>query len=74
MKIPVFVSMLRAVSEADPRRKHFCHVLGLIGPAITSEALLPLDGWTQGSLQVGCGGCGQTGVGVGRTDQCAPFI
>ena len=50
-----------------------CNVEGTLAPSIGFRVQLPLDGWTQRYLQVGCGGlCGR----ISETDAvagCVPF-
>ena len=43
-------------STVDTPKGSFCHVTGLIAPAIHLEIDLPVDHWTQRLLQAGCGG------------------
>ncbi len=43
-------------SIVDTPKGTFCHVAGLIAPAIHLEVDLPVARWTQRLLQEGCGG------------------
>jgi len=53
--------------------KVFCAVQGVIAPKIRFELRLPVGGWTQRYLQVGCGGlCGVLNVRVEHADGCIP--
>jgi feruloyl esterase len=51
-----------------------CVVQGNIAPHIRFEAHLPVHGWTQRYVQVGCGGlCGILQVRVDHAEECQPF-
>jgi hypothetical protein len=51
-----------------------CAVDGILAPAIGFRLTLPLRGWTQRYLQVGCGGlCGQVPEEVGAAEGCTPL-
>ncbi|MGK9063744.1 tannase/feruloyl esterase family alpha/beta hydrolase [Stutzerimonas chloritidismutans] len=51
-----------------------CAVEGRLAPSIGFQVLLPLEGWTQRYLQVGCGGlCGRISLQVGAADGCVPL-
>jgi feruloyl esterase len=61
-------------AEIDPKRSRYCHVFGVVPPAVKFEALLPVRGWTQRYLQTGCGGlCGHLGIGIAHAIGCAPI-
>jgi feruloyl esterase len=61
-------------AEIDAKRPRYCHVLGVVPPAVKFEALLPVRGWTQRYLQTGCGGlCGHLGIGLAHATGCAPI-
>jgi len=52
----------------------FCEVEGRLAPSIGFKVVLPVAGWTQRYLQVGCGGlCGRIGMEVGAADGCVPL-
>ena len=49
----------------------FCHVTGVIAPAIHLEVDLPVEHWTQRLLQAGCGGlCGMINASIGNAGGC----
>ncbi|WP_374320429.1 tannase/feruloyl esterase family alpha/beta hydrolase [Aquabacterium sp.] len=51
-----------------------CLVTGVLAPSITFQVSLPMQGWTQRFLQVGCGGlCGRVSLEVGAADGCVPL-
>ena len=51
-----------------------CNVEGTLAPSIGFFAQLPLDGWTQRYLQVGCGGlCGRISLRPDAVAGCVPF-
>lgn len=53
----------------------FCHVTGLIAPAIHLEIDLPIEHWTQRLLQAGCGGlCGMINASIGNAGGCQPAL
>jgi hypothetical protein len=53
--------------------KTYCAVQGVIAPKIRFELRLPIQGWTQRYLQVGCGGlCGVLNVRTEHADGCVP--
>ncbi|WP_199534693.1 tannase/feruloyl esterase family alpha/beta hydrolase [Rhodoferax lacus] len=52
--------------------KSQCAVEGLLAPAIHFKLKLPMVGWTQRYLQVGCGGlCGSISMDAGAANGCA---
>lgn len=65
---------LQAVTVDTPKGS-FCHVTGVIDPAIHLEVDLPVDHWTQRFLQVGCGGlCGMINASIGNAGTCQPAL
>ena len=51
----------------------YCAVQGVIAPKIRFELRLPILGWTQRYLQVGCGGlCGVLNIRAEHADGCVP--
>ena len=51
-----------------------CNVEGTLAPSIGFRVQLPLDGWTQRFLQVGCGGlCGRISLRPDAVAGCVPF-
>lgn len=53
--------------------KHVCQITGNIAPTIHFEIRLPIAGWTQRYLQMGCGGyCGFLRMEPTGTEGCAP--
>jgi len=51
-----------------------CNVEGTLAPSIGFRVQLPLDGWTQRYLQVGCGGlCGRISLRPDAVAGCVPF-
>ena len=62
-------------ATVDTPKGPFCHVTGLIAPAIHLEVDLPVDHWTQRLLQVGCGGlCGMINASIGNAGTCQPAL
>jgi len=62
-------------SVADTPKGQFCHVTGVIAPAIHLEVDLPAGRWTQRLLQVGCGGlCGMINASIGNAGGCEPAL
>ena len=53
--------------------KPYCGVRGEIAPKIGFEVRLPVNGWTQRYVQLGCGGlCGNIGIRPNHVDDCTP--
>lgn len=51
----------------------YCGIQGSIASKIRFELRLPVSGWTQRYLQVGCGGlCGVLDIRVEHADECQP--
>ena len=51
----------------------YCQITGSIAPQIRFELRLPVSGWTQRYLQIGCGGlCGVLNIRVEHADECQP--
>jgi hypothetical protein len=51
----------------------YCQIEGSIAPHIHFELRLPMSGWTQRYLQVGCGGlCGVLNIRVEHAEECQP--
>ena len=62
----VGVDVKLQASTVDTSKGHFCHVAGLIDPAVHPEVDLPVEHWTQRLLQAGCGGlCGMVNASIG---------
>ena len=58
-------------STVDTPKGQFCHVTGLIAPAIHLEVDLPVQHWTRRLLQAGCGGlCGMINASIGNAGGC----
>lgn len=54
--------------------KQVCSVEGVMAPTIGFKATLPVDGWTQRYLQLGCGGlCGRVSMEAGAAEGCQPL-
>ncbi|MCB6184522.1 tannase/feruloyl esterase family alpha/beta hydrolase [Leeia sp. TBRC 13508] len=54
--------------------KNLCTVEGLLSPAIHFQTTLPMTGWSERYLQVGCGGtCGSIRLDSGASEGCAPL-
>ena len=52
---------------------NFCTIQGTLAPAVGFMVRLPVDSWTQRSMDIGCGGlCGNTGTSVdpGQSFNC----
>lgn len=61
-------------STQRSRNGAFCVVLGNIAPHIRFKAELPVRGWTQRYVQVGCGGlCGILQIRVDHAEACQPY-
>jgi hypothetical protein len=63
---------------AEIRKPGYCQVTGYVAPDVRFEVSLPVDGWTQRFLMVGCGGyCGFVGVDndsvAAQSAGCAPL-
>jgi hypothetical protein len=63
---------------AESRKPGYCQVTGYIAADVRFEVRLPVDGWTQRFLMVGCGGyCGFVGVDndsvAAQSAGCAPL-
>ena len=53
----------------------YCQIKGSIAPKIGFELRLPVAGWTQRFLQLGCGGlCGVLNIRVEHADDCRPVV
>ena len=51
----------------------YCQIKGTIAPKIGFELRLPVTGWSQRFLQLGCGGlCGVLNIRVEHADDCRP--
>jgi feruloyl esterase len=64
-----------AIRSATVRagKSPYCEVRGVIAPAIGFEVRLPVSGWTQRYLQLGCGGlCGMVVIRPERASGCTP--
>lgn len=71
----VGVDVALQASTVDTPKGPFCHVTGLIAPAIHLEVDLPVEHWTQRLLQVGCGGlCGMINASIGNAGGCQPAL
>jgi Tannase and feruloyl esterase len=68
------VHITSAVEATDSSSHAYCKVDGYVDPAVKFEVHLPLHGWTQRYLQLGCGGlCGVLRVRLGDYEQaCVP--
>ena len=65
---------LQAITVDTPKGP-FCHVTGVIAPAIHLEVDLPVEHWTQRLLQAGCGGlCGMINASIGNAGGCQPAM
>ncbi|MDE2340151.1 MAG: tannase/feruloyl esterase family alpha/beta hydrolase, partial [Alphaproteobacteria bacterium] len=63
----------RSARDAVISGHRYCTVRGTVAPAINFEVRLPVHGWTQRSLQTGCGGlCGFLGIRVEHDTGCTP--
>lgn len=50
-----------------------CQVEVTLAPSINIQVRMPLEGWTQRYMQLGCGGlCGNINMQVGAADGCIP--
>jgi feruloyl esterase len=66
---------IKQSSEVRPGDGHpYCKVEGFVEPAVEFEVHLPLTGWTQRYLQIGCGGlCGMLNVRLDdHANGCVP--
>lgn len=62
-------------ATVDTPKGAFCHVTGVIAPAIHLEVDLPVAHWTQRLLQAGCGGlCGMINASIGNAGGCQPAL
>ena len=68
------VHIRSAMKATDSSAHAYCKVDGYVEPAVKFEVHLPLRGWTQRYLQLGCGGlCGVLRVRPGDYEQaCVP--
>ena len=68
------VHVTSAAKAVDSAGKPYCKVDGYVEPAVRFEVHLPLQGWTQRYLQIGCGGlCGVLSVRLNDHDRmCVP--
>ena len=67
-------SKIVSATEVDRNGGRVCEVEGLLAPTIGFKVALPVDGWTQRYLQIGCGGlCGSINLEVGAADGCIPL-
>lgn len=58
---------------AGEEGKQTCSVAGVLKENIGFQLTLPLQGWTQRLMQLGCGGlCGRIGLQVGAAQGCVP--
>ncbi|MHB8283200.1 MAG: tannase/feruloyl esterase family alpha/beta hydrolase [Caulobacteraceae bacterium] len=61
-------------AQVEPGPAPYCHVQGVIAPAIRFELRLPQQGWTQRYLQTGCGGlCGAVQIHADHAETCQPL-
>jgi len=69
---PVHLSDAAEVSEGQSRA--YCRVTGVVEPRVRFEVHLPVSGWTQRYLQLGCGGlCGMLHVNLDdHASSCVP--
>lgn len=69
---PVHITNATEVSKGVQHA--YCRVEGVVEPQVRFEVHLPLSGWTQRYLQIGCGGlCGDLNVRLDdHTDSCVP--
>jgi hypothetical protein len=69
---PVHITSVAEIT--DHVTQPYCKVDGYVEPAVRFEVRLPLHGWTQRYLQIGCGGlCGTLNVRLHEYDQmCVP--
>jgi feruloyl esterase len=75
---PARIDAAKEVS-AETEKAGYCKVTGYIASDVRFEVRLPLDGWTQRFLMVGCGGyCGFVGVDndsvAAQSTGCAPLM
>ncbi|WP_158615371.1 tannase/feruloyl esterase family alpha/beta hydrolase [Acidipila sp. EB88] len=71
----VGVDVALAAAPVSTPRGPFCHVTGVIAPAIHLEVDLPVEHWTQRLLETGCGGlCGMINASIGNAGTCAPAL
>jgi hypothetical protein len=64
---------ITSATRAGSGDKAYCGVQGVIAPKIRFELRLPIEGWTQRYLQVGCGGlCGVLSIRTEHADSCVP--
>jgi feruloyl esterase len=62
-----------AVEVRSGQSMPYCKVEGVIDPQIRFEVRLPVNGWTQRYLQLGCGGlCGSLDIRVEHARGCVP--
>jgi len=67
-------SQILSATTNSHNDQDFCIVDGRLAPSIGFQVQLPLKGWSQRYLQVGCGGlCGRIGLQVGAADGCVPL-
>ncbi len=67
-------STVTAAAESSNGSAPTCTVEGNLSPTIGFKVTLPVQGWNQRYLQVGCGGlCGRISLNVGAADGCAPL-
>ena len=58
-----------------PGAAAYCGVKGEIAPHVGFEVRLPVKGWTQRYVQLGCGGlCGVIGVRPQHVNDCTPVV
>ncbi|WP_299538359.1 tannase/feruloyl esterase family alpha/beta hydrolase [uncultured Herbaspirillum sp.] len=63
-----------AVQTTNRNGQAVCAVEATLAPAITVALQLPLQGWSQRYLQIGCGGlCGSIAGNVGAAEGCVPL-
>jgi hypothetical protein len=68
------IHIMAASEDALASAHPYCRIQGYVEPAVNFEVQLPLAGWTQRFLQIGCGGlCGELRLRLDEhTRGCAP--
>ncbi|WDS35109.1 tannase/feruloyl esterase family alpha/beta hydrolase [Pseudoxanthomonas sp.] len=66
-------SKVTKADQADIDGRSVCQVEVTLAPSINIQVRMPLEGWTQRYMQLGCGGlCGNINMQVGAADGCVP--
>jgi len=66
---------IHQASETTIDGARYCQVAGTIDKRIKFELRLPVSGWTQRYVQVGCGGlCGSLQIRLEHADECRPAL